>query len=205
MTSESAIETHFRIPTAREPLLASYAVATIATSASSLAYLVALRGIVANDSSASAYGALTNLFWLGGLFAPVIVAVKGAILALIIWSCSSLLGATLTYRVCVRAVWLAEPLLVLPQFLAGAVAIARGMSSRHDLFVPLGVDLFWMPDEPMLATIAHMVNMPLLVWCGVIWWCLIGRTQASNNAQGVIFGICIAAIAVVLLPAIQLK
>lgn len=205
MTAESALETHFRASSDREPLLVWYAVATIATSASSLAYLVALRGIVANDSSASALGALTSLFWLGGLFAPVIVAVKGAILAVVIWSCSSLLGATLTYRACLRAMWIAEPLLVLPQFVAGVVAIARGMTSRRDLSVPLGIDLFWIPDQPMLATIAHMVNMPLVLWGGVIWWCLVGRNKTSGNSQSVVLGISIAAIAVVLLPAFQLK
>ena len=79
------------------------------------------------------------------------------------------------------------------------------MTSRHDLSVPLGIDLFWMPDQPMLATIAHMVNMPLVLWCGVIWWCLVGRNKASKHSQGVVFGICTAAIAVVLLPAFQLK
>jgi hypothetical protein len=189
----------------QEPLLVWYAAAAISSSASALIFLTALKGIVASDDTAGALSPLIKLFWLGGLLAPLIVAVKGVVLAMVVWGTATLLNATCTYRACLSAIWKAEFLLVLPQFIAGGAAVARGMETKDDLLVPLGLDLFWSPAGPALATASHVVSLPLALWVGLVWLSVRNGIQNAERTRGIAFGVVVAAVAVVLLPVLQLS
>lgn len=189
--------------TASVPLLPWYFAATLATSASGFAYLFAMRQVMLHDPAAN-IDALTSLYWIAGVFAPVIVGLKGAILGGLLWATLALLDVPVSFRHCLRTAWSAESLLVLPQFVAAVVALARGATSHADLYVPLGLDLFWSPAGTPLAVLSHMVNAAVLLWSVVIWWRLRSDGTGQERPWAVPFATAIVTLVVVLLPILQL-
>jgi hypothetical protein len=187
----------------RQSLLTWYIVATIATAVSGFVYLFALRKVVANDTS-SGLDALLALYWMAGLFAPVVIAIKGVVLGLLLWGVLTLMEVRLSLRDAIAATWFAEPLLAMPQLVYALAALARGATAREDLFVPLGLDAFWAPTVVATGVISHVVNIFLIAWACVLVLRLRKSVAREPRPWAVAFAVVLAAVVVVLLPVLQL-
>lgn len=184
-------------------LLSWYLIAMLATSISAFTYLFALRRVMLQDPAAN-LEPLTALYWIAGLFAPVIVAVKGVVLGGLLWATLALLDVRASFRHCLSAAWSAEVLLALPQVVFAIAALARGATSHDDLYVPLGLDLFWSPAGAPLAVLSHVVNVTLLAWSTAVWLRLRSDGTGVERPWAVTFATAVATLVVALLPILQL-
>jgi hypothetical protein len=185
-------------------LLTSFVVATLATSLAAFAFMMALRSVSRHEGGGSLEG-LAAIYLIGGLFSPVAVALKGLVLAGLIWGTAMLFDCPVRFRNCVAAAWFAEPILVAPQLAAAANALASGAQHRSELSFPVGLDLFWHPESPVLALLSHSANFAVVAW-GVMLFLLLRQSSEAVRGRswplGVSVGVCAAIL--VLYPVIQL-
>lgn len=193
----------FESPSRGRPmsLAAWYAVALIATSLSTFAYLLALRRVAAHDS---ALQALVSLYRLTTLFAPVVVAIKGAAFGGVLWAALAVFDVRASYRRCVAAVWSAEFLLAAPQLIYAGVALLRGATTRSDLYVPLGVDLIWTSASGPFSVLSHALNALLAAWMFFVWTRLRADARRAGRPWVAVFAVTLAAAILVALPILQL-
>ena len=142
---------------------------------------------------------------LASTFAPVVVALKGIVLAGMLWASLAVLDVRATFRHCLSAVWSTEVLLTAPQFIYGIAALLKGAQDRGDLFVPLGLDLVWSPADGPLAMLSHAVNICFVLWCVMLWRQLRRHGTGADNPWAVIFATALAGIVIILLPIFQLS
>lgn len=188
---------------ARPSLASSFLGAMLSTSISALAYVLAIEHVRRFDS-APALEAVATLYRMAGVVSPVIVLVKGAALAAIVWAILILFDTKMDFRACIAAVWKAEPLLAMPTLCFALAAFARGATSRTDLFVPLGLDSIWTPLGAAAVILSHSVNAFTLAWPAVVWISLRPLANPTRGGWRVAFAASVAAALVVLMPVFQL-
>lgn len=203
MTRPTRFSSNPRPPARRLTTTGWYLVALGATSISTFSYLFVLRRIVAHDPSAT-LESVEGLYWVAGLVAPIVVALKGAGIATILWGGQTLFNLRISFSRCLAIAWSAEVLLVLPQFVSAVAGWLRGATRRTDIYVPLGLDVFWHPSDLSWSIVSHGISICLLAWAVVVWVRL-RADSAGDRRWPASLTTAIATVVLVLLPVLQLS
>jgi hypothetical protein len=183
-------------------LLPWWALASVATGAASVVSLFAVRA-VAGTSPSPVLEALGSLLWVGIAIGPLIVAVKGAIFAAIVWAVLELQLEDVSYRSCLAAVWAGELAIAGGALWQGLVGLLRQPGSAEDLIVPVGLDLFLEPTSAAAALLARSVNVCLLAWIAIVLFRLTGRFGA-RSARAAFLAVVVGAAAMACVPLLSL-
>lgn len=204
MNHATVLQKHDARPVRHGPrLLLTYSIAAAATSASGFLYLYAAKRIAANESSA-VLESLIALYWTAGAFAPVAIALKGAFLASVVWGMLLLLDVPAAFARCLETIWSAEILLAAPQAIFAVAALLHGAQTQSQLYVPLGIDLFWTPTGVAHILLSHAVNVFLIAWGVLVFARLSALDEAHGRRLRVALASTLASSLVVLLPILQL-
>lgn len=182
-------------PARADGLLQWYAIGVLATTISTFLYLAAVRNVIATGTASESLRPAATLLWLNGVGAPLLVLVRGLVIALTAWAVMTLFDEPISYRHCLRAAWKAEVALAAWLGVQGLIALARGAATQPELLVPLGIDLVWTPQAAALAVLSHAVNLFFVGWLAIIWREL--RRSSVPAPRGRTVGIAVAAVAVV--------
>lgn len=179
-----------------------YLVALAATSVSTFSYLFVLRRVLMHDPSPE-LAAVASMQWAGGIAAPVLVAVKGVVIATILWAGQTMFNLRISFVRCLAIAWSAEVFLVLPQLASAMVGLFRGATQRADLYLPLGLDLIWRPTDASWSVVSHTVSICLLAWAVAVWLGLRAHSAGERRWPSGLTT-AIATVILVLLPVMQL-
>jgi len=177
-----------------------WGVASLATSVATFLTLAAVRRLAATDPTMAALG---PVLWLGGFTAPLIVALKGGAIALILWSLLQLFDVSIGFKRCLATIWTAEIAIAVSSIAPALIAFVRGPRTRADLVFQSGLDLVWSPTSPALSQLSRSVNVFLLIWAGWVF-VMLQRDRPDSRVPALAMATAGAALVHVLLPLLTL-
>ena len=179
-----------------------WALASLASSTGTFLSLMGIRRVLAHSVEPT-LESLTGLLWIGGVAAPVIVGLKGVLLAGIIWALLELQFVDVDYRRCLAAVWTGELAIAAGGIWQALVGLFRGATSATELVVPVGLDVFWEPTSAAATVLSRSINVFLLAW-GVIVFLRLSTPSSGSSPRATALAVAAAGFVVSVLPLMTL-